>query len=367
MRYAILAAVLALLAAAYTWLWFDSAARIERELENWAEEQRARGWTVEYDGLKVDGYPYRLHARLANPRLAQKTDTLAWSWQGEALHAHAMPYNITHVIIAAEGVQNAVISVQTDAGTVTERLSGIAETARASVVWSKGLFDRLAIDIQNLEGTRASSAEPLDGGLVRTHDETLRVERFQIHSARSWPETESDAAAQGGAHRFAVRADRIQWTNHLIPGLGETIARAELLTILTRLPERLVRKRGFLDDETLTAWQADDGEVQIESMMLDWAPLRLSGTGTLKLDRRGRPKGRIALRTEDPMGAVAAFSQGARLDDDMTAVLRGAVQILTALGGEDDGSMTLPVKLKDGRVHLSSVEVAKVPSLYSAR
>ncbi len=379
--------ILGLVAAGYTWLWFDAAARIEREFLDWAEDQRERGLTVRYDSLEVGGFPLRMHMVLENPELESQGGDVSWTWRGAQLSAHALPYRITHVIVMASGPQQATIRARTGDGTVVERLQGTAESARASLVWTDGLFDRLAVDIRALDGTRVSRFEALDGALAPERTETLTMERLQLHSVRG--ETSDDPALQiavpveervpddaeddeerpgatavGPARRIAVKANGIVWGNHIIPGLGDAIEDARLRLLITGIPERLVRRRGVEHEDTLRAWRENGGKLYLENATVDWAPMDLAAQGAVKLDRRGRPRGRIDVETNRPEGLVDALEDGDVVGEEVAELLRGAIALLGPLARNQAGAMSLPVKFKDGRVYVSTVSVGRTGSFF---
>ncbi len=362
-KYTLPVGVVAIFAALYSWLWFDAAARVERELAKWTEKQRRKGVDVTYDQVQISGYPFRLHVTLDNPRIGTKGEDLAWEWSGDSLHAHALPYKLTHVIVESGGTQALTVTRKTALGSVIDQLEGTAASARASLVWTEGLFNRLSADIQGLDGTHRASFYPFDGSIEQGREERLSAKRIQLHSMRD--DREEDADYEGGRHRLAVRAESVAWIDHLLPGLGQQINLAEARFVITGVPEKLVRKKGPTDDASLRAWRDNNGAVAIDSLILSWDPVNVNGTGQIKLDRRGRPKGRIDVTVNRPHRFVDGLEKGGVLNDGMADVMRSAVDFVAYLNKDPSGSVSIPVKLKDGRVYLSSARIGKVGSLYS--
>ncbi len=66
-RYLILIAVLVLGIGGYVGYWLFLAGQVEPLVARWAEERRAEGYRIAYDAVSVEGFPFRLLARIERP------------------------------------------------------------------------------------------------------------------------------------------------------------------------------------------------------------------------------------------------------------------------------------------------------------
>ena len=67
------------LAAVLTGYWFWWAGQIEEGVQRWAEQQRARGYEIAFEGPAVDGFPFFHDARLLRPAIGTPD---GWHWEG---------------------------------------------------------------------------------------------------------------------------------------------------------------------------------------------------------------------------------------------------------------------------------------------
>ena len=79
-------AVLLALAAGWSGFWLWSAGQLETAVARFADQQRARGLTIDYRGPAVGGFPVGLSARFEEPLLAEPD---GWQWRGPPVGGRA--------------------------------------------------------------------------------------------------------------------------------------------------------------------------------------------------------------------------------------------------------------------------------------
>jgi len=108
----LIAAFLVILGTAYAAYWHIMAGRLEQGIERWAEEQRDHGLQAGWTDIVIDGFPLRLRARFAVPRLIQREGSLPWSWQADSLTLEAQPWQLTRIGFTGDGPQTARLAGQ---------------------------------------------------------------------------------------------------------------------------------------------------------------------------------------------------------------------------------------------------------------
>ncbi len=369
MRILALVGIIASLIAGYTWFWFDAANRAEREVEKWAAKQAERGVSVSYDSLRTTGYPYRLNMQMDNPRIESRVpDEPAWSWTGDGLRAHALPYNLQHVIAETIGTQRFVLERPDGNKVRFEEIDVLPESARASLVWAGGRFDRLAVDIQNLEGTRTVRVEK-DGEERKNRQEEITVNRLQVHTG--WdrsppPQADGSQGAAGNraptdpAQYLAFKLENLVWRGHKLPGLGEAMEVAQFRIRMTGAPEKLVRRRGWDDERTLRTWRTNGGTADLTDLLVDWAPLKVIGQGSFELDRKGRPKGRMDTEVRNVDAFIRALSEAGVIEDLAGDVSQVVVGFVSQAAGQTRGTVQVPIKIRSGKITLAGIQAGKV-------
>lgn len=103
--------------AGYSVVWMYGARIMEREIDNFVEDQRAMGNTISYEKRKLKGYPFSLRTQLDNFTWERRGE---WNWSGERLYIVTLPYDVTRLILAPRKQQTITFDGKTYAveGTV---------------------------------------------------------------------------------------------------------------------------------------------------------------------------------------------------------------------------------------------------------
>ena len=315
----------ALVCAGVSGVWLWSSHRLQSGLADWSAEQSARGYQVDYLGPQMGGFPFRLTARIEQPKVAAPN---GWRWQGPPLEGEATlwdPFTIDlsfpgrHVIARAK-----------------RKVEVTAVEAQARVLLSPG--GRLSQATATLSTLTYSQKK-----IGKIAAESLRVQVRDLSGRKdgTGPSIGYQAEVTG-----VVLPKRAQ-----IP-LDQKIERASLEAVLVGdIPSGPRR-------EALHRWREAGGKLEIEALILVWGALSLNGQGTLVLDRELRPEGRITTRVRGLPKTLDRLAEVGVIKQNVAATIKFALLALAGVGG--NGEMVVPVILRDGSLYLGPVRLLRI-------
>lgn len=331
----LIAAFLVILGTAYAAYWHIMASRLEQGIEHWAGEQRSHGLQAGWNDIVIDGFPLRLRARFAAPRLIQRDGSLPWSWQGESLTLEGQPWRLTRIRFAGDGTQ-------------TARLAGqqIAFGRLEGTVWLDG---RGHIEEADATASRLALAPGGRGaGDISATADTLRL-------AMRLPEEPPRGHDQPGLTAEIALNGLILATRQPLPveGPADMAIRAAIMGAVPAPPGR----------QTLAAWRDAGGTLEIERLTLGWSPLNLSASGTLALDDALQPIG--ALTTElsghGPLLQKLVTMGWVRPQDARIAGI--AFGLLEKPGAGGMPVLKAPVTVQGGHLYIGPARLAPLPRI----
>jgi hypothetical protein len=305
------------------WLW--SSNRLQAGLADWSAEQRARGYQVDYQGPQMGGFPFRLTARIEQPKVAAPS---GWRWQGPPLAGEATLWDPFTIDLSFPGRH--VIARAKRKAEVT------AAEARAQVLLSPG--GRLRQATAALSDLTYSQKK-----IGKIAAETLRIQVRDLSGEEggTGPGIGYDAEVTG-----VVLPKRAR-----VP-LDQRIERARLEAVLVGAIPRGPRR------EALHRWRAAGGKLEIQALTLVWGELSLNGQGTLVLDRELRPEGRITTRVRGLPKTLDRLAAAGAIKRNVAATIKFALLALAGAGG--NGEMVVPVTLRDGSLYLGPVPLLRL-------
>jgi hypothetical protein len=269
-RFWLFAPYVALLIAVLIWsgFWWIEKLRLEHELPKRAAALREQGYDVSWSSVKVDGYPFRLHALLIGPKLG---DSAGWSLTAPRLEAMALAYAPDRWVLVAP---ESLIVTRPGKGAVV--VSGKA--IRASVGGLGSAQPRFSFEGDLLSLVPAPGAEP---------PSFASVDKLEFH-LQPGP---NDQAA------LLLRLDKAQLRPEA--GLARLAAGQPFdLTWDSRLT-RLSMIKGSNWPGAVQAWRNAGGLMTVADASLGLAGVTLRGQGgPLTVDTDGRLKGEVALKLE---------------------------------------------------------------------
>lgn len=272
----------ALLAAILVWsgVWWAEKLRLEQVLTKQAAGLEKQGYTARWSILKVDGWPFRLHATLIDP---QAGDSAGWMLEAPKLEVEAMAYAPGRwVLVAPEGLQ------LSRPGQGVLNVSG--QAIRASVGALGSAQPRFSFEGDHLILVPAQGAAP---------PAFSAIGKLELHLQ---PGPDDQAA-------FLLRIDEGQ----LLPSMGLAklaSGRAFNLVWDSRLT-KLSAFRGSNWPGALQAWRNAGGAMTVADAELGLGGVKFKGQGgPLVVDTDGRLSGQVRLKLDAGVGQAVLSAIG---------------------------------------------------------
>lgn len=363
-------ALVVVLAAGWSVVWFYAAARAEPELAAWREAERRAGRTQDCASQSIGGYPFRIEVRCGGAGLELKgTPTLQLK----------LPF-------AAVAVQvydpKLLIAEFTGPLEVSE-----PERARVALVdWNLG-----QASVRGLPSGMERASLVLVGPSIRVpsltgNDAVFSARRLELHG-RQAPGSPADNPTVEAALRLdAAVADKLEnlfdaATADKVRVLAANPTDADVAAILRGVDD--IRPKPW--PAWFKEWQARGGQLEIDKARLAQQDVIAAGSGVLQLTPRGDLEGNLQvtvvgiekilkmfdidrIMSEGQIGAT--FNALDRLVPGLGGIARqsAAPSLIAALGQrttlEGKPAVAFPIRFVDGTVFLGPFQVGAVPPLF---
>ncbi|MGE5504913.1 MAG: DUF2125 domain-containing protein [Actinomycetota bacterium] len=325
------AVVAAVLAVAYSVYWFHVAGEIRKGFEQWRDDRRAAGWTVDGHGPVVSGFPGAIHLNLEAPRLAAPG---GFAWHGPRLSARVSPFDLTRVRLDLAGRHKLTVA-GTEMGIDAVSLDLMIHLTR------DGSLDDATLTTTGTQVVAAGFGRLEVASLAATLD-PLEVPM----PGHDTPTVVVAAAAQG----IELPA---------IPGLvldrqiGLVDIKARVLgPIPTAAPADAVAR-----------WSADGGVVELDRVALDWAPLGLEGEGTLALDPHLQPLAALSARVRGYGEFMDRLARSGVIEPGPANAAKVFLGLMAKPDPRGRPALPVPVTVQDGWLSIGPARVLSVPPL----
>lgn len=296
--------LLAALLLAWSLWWGFLAYELRHSLDGWLAERRAAGWVVTTGSRTLSGFPWTVRITLPAPSLLAMDGS---GWRGPEVVLSLSPLAPQRLNLVAHGKHVLIPPGQPPqesfAGEVLAQLEG----------------DRAQV---SLRGVEALGLRLITGRLV------LQGQRLE-------------ADLQG----LTLPEDSRLVLGRKIEHLG--------FTALTK---------GSLAP-TLAAWRDGSGVAELSDVSLEWQALRLSGEGTLTVDKRLQPLFAGTATIGGLFEAVQMLEQAGVVKAKEAANARIALQLLAKPGADGKAEIHLPLTVQDGRLYLGPVALMVLPDI----
>ena len=351
-------ALMVLLTAAWTGVWFYAAARAEAEIALWRERERQAGRAQDCASQSIGGYPFRIEVRCGGASLELKgTPTLQ--------------LKLPLVLIAVQ-----VYDPKLVIGEFTGPLE-ISEPGHppASIVdWTLGQASVRGLPSGVERGSLALVAPTVRDPGIAANGTVFRAQRLELHGRQAQGSTADNPLVEIALRLEAAVADKLH------PLAAKPID-ADIAAILRGVNDISPEPWAVRFKE----WQARDGQIEIAKARLAQEDVIAVGTGVLKLSPRGGLDGDLEvtvvgiekllkmfdierIMSEGQIGAT--FNALDRLMPGLGGIARqsAAPGLVAALGQravlEGKPAVVFPVRFADGAVFLGPFQVGVVPPLF---
>lgn len=326
----------------YTAYWFVAAGEIEDRIAEWAEDQRARGLTVETGAPEVSGYPLQFEVSLQHPSV--DTGAKGWAWHGDLLTASFRPWRFDKFDLKINGRND----VRYFDGDTWHDIRGNVEDGSAWLqLDGEQNIENLLLDLK-----KVAVAGPWG-------EDSAFVARLRARGER-FAEFDSETATEPlKVATVAVEFEGVKLPTGFGDEMGETIEFLNFdLSLFGPIPTGDT-------NAAIRTWRDKGGTVEINSFHVLWGPLGINSVGTLALDGEMRPIGAL---TADIIGygdVIDALIMSNMIPLGDAFVAKVAFNLL-ADKPEDGGPPVLrgvPVTAQDGGLFVGPVAIAKVPAI----
>ncbi len=333
--------ILAGLAALYGAGWFYLSERFAGAVALWLDAQRAQGIEISHAGIARGGFPFRLEARVLEPKAAFAAGRKAWTWMPARAVFSARPWALdrvtldlsgAHAIIPAGENSKAGWRARADGLTVEARLRGPTATALA-----------LAGERIDIEGP--ATAENFAAASV-----ALNWRRADVLPADHRSESQA----------FEIAAVGVRLSERARLPLGSDIAH---LKIAGRVMGELTSLRPGMGPGALGSWRDGGGTVEIAALEGRYGALQFAGEGTLALDGAMQPLAALTARIEGYGEAIDALRAKGAMSPRDAATAKLILAALAQRNGNGRPHLAVPVAIQEGLLFAGPVTLLRVPPI----
>ena len=328
--------LLVTVAIGYPAYWFYAASLSESLLQNWIEEQRSNGFTVNNRPIERSGFPFVVRLTLPAPEASNAK--IGFSWRSEKLRLELQPWDLKRLRFDALGPQQFQFKPSQDVANFTANTTGFEGVA---VISDSGALAALSIFLKEVRLTESEQGQLMQSGRILA--DIRRPEKTPI--AHTEPALE-----------ISLVAEHINTAAVSAPILGDTIANIRVKAAFL----------GPLDGDTLidavSSWRQSGGTVEVDWFNLIWGPLDLRANGTVALDPELRPLGALTADIRGYEEALEALAEARLIRRDILPASRVTLNLL-AKTSETDGRrvLTVPVNAQDGGLYLGPIKLVELP------
>ncbi|MFC4725555.1 DUF2125 domain-containing protein [Glycocaulis abyssi] len=326
-------AAFGILLAAYGGYWLWMSGEIRKTADSWVEERESEGYVISLDQLSVSGFPFRFTVTARAPEIIAPPEDGGWRMAMPQLSASALPYNISHWIVAF--ASPAELDLQGDED--TSALLATASRARISLASGRAGTVRAGAELEEFRLIARESGEVLVEALDQlvlsselVEDDQMRI-RLEVRGLELGPD---------------------QLDERTVSAFGRRIE-------LMRTDTTLSHWSALAADANLASWSDSGGRAEIAMAALHWGHARLSGEGTMGVDALLRPEGRLSVLVAEPESLVAALVAGGVASPSDGEALRLALM----MAPRRDEGVALPFRFQQGGIFLGPVRIGEAGPL----
>ena len=343
--------LLTLVIALYWIFWQGLATQAEAGLNKWQAKEAERGLIAEWQDMSFSDFPYRFVTTLEKPELADTRSKTNWAWRSESLRATVQPYNLKHIILDITGPHLVTYTPKTAPAPYSLTLT--TDGFWASHVYETGPMGRLAIDVTGA----ASSHFDAQGTLI----EQWSAERLQLHGHPTPSFVEENPDAKTYPFDLALQGESLRWNQSKVDlWPGDEIQLLRMQSRMRNVPVHMMKGRKI----SVEKWLRDGGSLAISDLILNWGPIDLTAKGELRMDSQGRPAGKLKASLGNLDALVEALVAADVVGRRTANLAFTGLQALSALQGEKEGRVRIPIVLKDGVLFLGPLSIARLDPLF---
>ncbi|WP_425091766.1 DUF2125 domain-containing protein [Tropicimonas sp. S265A] len=317
------------LVAALAWAgyWWIGARGMEAAFTGWFDAREAEGWQAEVSALEVNGFPNRFDTVLTEPRLADPGTGLGW--QAPFLQFLSLSYRPTQVIAAFPQTQ----TVLTPVGDYT------LETTEMQASLFLGASTRLPLH----RTTLVAQAPVLRADDWQAQADTYRMAMYET---------------EGGVNTYDLG---LEMTALVLPeALQARVDPADLLPAaldVLRLDAQVAFDAQW-DIGALETARPQPTRIALREARGQWGDVMLRATGTLEMDARGMPTGKIDVKAANWRTMLAVARRSGALPESVADLMERGLEGLSRLSGRSD-TLDVPLTFDRGSVRIGFIPLGQ--------
>jgi hypothetical protein len=188
------------------------------------------------------------------------------------------------------------------------------------------------------------------------NQEPVKIEQAQL---RLVPGPLATAAPTTAAATANLQLVGLSLPQDQVPsGLDSRVDRVELAAML----------RGLIPpgapDDALRAWRDSGGTLEVEKLLAEWGPLRLSGDGTFALDEALQPMGSMSAAIQGLEPAAEQLAAAGIISENDAELVTIAGTALARPAADGDGKeIRMPLRLQNQTLSLGPLELMRLPTV----
>jgi hypothetical protein len=113
--------------------------------------------------------------------------------------------------------------------------------------------------------------------------------------------------------------------------------------------------------QSLEAWRAAGGAVELRDLALDWPPLRAAGSGTFALDPALQPMGAATMKFQGFFALIEALVQEGHVHEREAEMAKAVLGMMAKPSAAGEPELSLPLTVQDRRLSAGPIVLMEVP------
>jgi len=322
--------------------WFLGADLVRERIDTIARESVGIGGSFVTAGIIVTGFPFAFNAEISGVKFTGRTQRGLWEWRADQVKAQFSPWRAggitfnlagTHKLRFHIGRQplNLEITATEAPGEFTETRNGAPRifkvaprklVIRDSVTGQRIVADTASMQIFGYVRTKTTASSEYSSGLL------LNLDGITLPK-------EGDKLLGRKLQQFATE-----------------------IQVLGDLPLPLERPR-------LNRWRKDGGVLEIKKLDLVWGPAKLSGDGTLSLDKSLQPEASLALKITGHHKTVDALVAAGVVHERVAIGVKLVLDMMARhVSPASEAVIRLPLSIQNRVIYVGPARLARLPLIH---
>jgi hypothetical protein len=317
-------------------LWATASFELRREIDAWAEAERAKGRQVEIDEPDLSGFPMSV---------VWHFETIKWRGANDAaveasdVSLSVQPWNWRKIHFEIDDTKAASLPIPTPKS-------------------------RLSLDIDSADGDFATAS---DGSLrlaaLELLDTVFKTQNGVLFKADGIELTLASPAKLPDSYKDTGLNVKITGRGILMEELsdiplGNRIAAANaLIRVMGPPPD-------FTDKKAILKWNDESGVFECDSLNLVWGPLTAEMKGTLALTSTLQPEGAFSGRVMGIKQAIQSLADAGALEKRQANALKATLGLFAKpVPHGKEGEVEIPLSIQQNALSIGPVRLLTFPQL----